>query len=104
METIKTHTNANGEIYYSTTAENGQTIYSFTEAFADIWTQEDQDERTPLCDLPDSEFQTGGRITDLCRAAGYDESGRVVVNNLRAWHMTTAEFAKTITGAEPHSA
>ena len=103
MKTITTHTNANGIPYYSM-QDSGQTIYSFSRDFADIWTQEDQDQHAPLCDLPDSEFKTGGRITDLCRAAGYDESGRVVVNNLRAWHMTTAEFAKTITGAEPHSA
>jgi len=103
MKTIKAHTNASGETYYSTT-ESGQTIYSFSQNFDDTWTQDDQDEHVPLCDLPDSEFQTGGRITDLCRAAGHDESGRVVVNNLRAWHMTAAEFAKTITGGEPHSA
>ena len=40
---ITTHTNATGTPYYSTTDENGQTIYSFTETFEDIWTQEDQD-------------------------------------------------------------
>ena len=33
----------NGTAYYSTTDENGQTIYSFSEDFEDIWTQEDQD-------------------------------------------------------------
>ena len=43
MNTIESHTNATGTIYYSTTDENGQTIYSFTEDFEDIWTQDDQD-------------------------------------------------------------
>jgi hypothetical protein len=58
----------------------------------------------PLFELPDAEFEAGGRITELCRAAGHDESGRVVVNNLRAWSLTEAEFAKLLTGGEPHSA
>jgi hypothetical protein len=40
---INKHTNADQNAYYSTTDENGQTIYSFTEDFEDIWTQEDQD-------------------------------------------------------------
>lgn len=40
---MTTHTNSNGTTYYSTTDESGQTIYSFTEDFQDIWTQEDQD-------------------------------------------------------------
>ena len=43
MKTTTTRTNANGEAYYSTTDENGQTIFSFSESFDDIWTQEDQD-------------------------------------------------------------
>ena len=38
-----THTNAAGTVYFSTTDEDGQTIYSFTEDFEDIWTQEDED-------------------------------------------------------------
>jgi hypothetical protein len=36
------HINHNGVTYYSTEDEDGQTIYSFTEDFEDIWTQEDQ--------------------------------------------------------------
>lgn len=40
---IKTHTNKNGETYYSRSDENGDTIYSFTPDFEDIWTQEDED-------------------------------------------------------------
>jgi hypothetical protein len=36
-------TDKNGETYYSTTDEKGQTICSFTEDFEDIWTQDDQD-------------------------------------------------------------
>ena len=43
MKTIETLKNQNGETYYSTTDENGQMIYSFTEDFEDIWTQDDQD-------------------------------------------------------------
>lgn len=39
---------------------------------------------TCLCDLDDSEFVTGGRVTDIVRAAGYDESGRVVVGQQNA--------------------
>ena len=43
MSNITTYTNANGIAYYSTTNENGETIYSFTEDFEDIWSQDDQD-------------------------------------------------------------
>lgn len=42
MNTIESHTNANGTAYYSTTDENGQTIFSFTQDFEDIWTNDDQ--------------------------------------------------------------
>ena len=44
MTTIESHTDKEtGNVYYSTTDENGVTIYSFTEDFEDIWTQDDQD-------------------------------------------------------------
>lgn len=43
MNSIESHTNAAGTAYFSTTDEDGQTIYSFTEDFEDIWTQSDQD-------------------------------------------------------------
>ena len=43
MSNITTYTTANGIAYYSTTNENGETIYSFTEDFEDIWSQDDQD-------------------------------------------------------------
>jgi hypothetical protein len=43
MKTIESHTNAAGTVYFSTANEDGQTIYSFTEDFEDIWTQDDQD-------------------------------------------------------------
>jgi hypothetical protein len=66
------------------------TIESIREALSTL----DQD--AVLCDLPDSEFTTGGAITDACRVAGYDESGRVAVNNLSAWGMTVAKFAEYI--------
>jgi hypothetical protein len=36
--------NKKGLIYFSTTDEDGQTIYSFTEDFEDTWTQEVEDE------------------------------------------------------------
>ena len=49
-----------------------------------------------LHELPDTEFETGGAITAACKKAGYDESGRVTVNNLRAWDMTVADFAHYI--------
>jgi hypothetical protein len=43
MTTIQCHTNASGEIYFSTTNEDGETIYSFSKDFDDIWTQDDED-------------------------------------------------------------
>jgi hypothetical protein len=49
-----------------------------------------------LFDLPDSEFVFGGAITDACRAAGFEESGRGVVNSLNAWDKTVAQFAELI--------
>lgn len=49
-----------------------------------------------LCDLNDSEFETGGAITNACREAGYDESGRITVNQLSAWNKTVSEFADMI--------
>lgn len=42
MNTISTHKNHNGILFFSTD-ENGETIYSFSPDFEDIWTQEDQD-------------------------------------------------------------
>jgi hypothetical protein len=53
-----------------------------------------------LSELPDSEFVTGGAITNACRIAGYEESGNIVVNNLAAWGMTVAKFAKLIAPQE----
>lgn len=41
--TITAHTNANGIPYFSKVADDGSTIYSFTEDFEDIWSQEDED-------------------------------------------------------------
>lgn len=64
------------------------------ETIREILSVLDQD--AILCDLPDSEFVFGGTITNACRAAGYDESGRVTVNNLSAWEMTVADFAECI--------
>ena len=61
-----------------------------------IKTLADLPQDTLLCDLPDSEFQTGGAMTVACRAAGYDESGRVTVNSLNAWGMTVAEFSELL--------
>jgi hypothetical protein len=43
MKNITTHTNSTGTPYYSTTNEDGETIYSFARDFEDIWNQEDQD-------------------------------------------------------------
>ena len=40
---ITSHTNAAGIEYVSAISESGETIYSFTEDFEDIWTQDDQD-------------------------------------------------------------
>jgi hypothetical protein len=51
---------------------------------------------TCLCDLDDAEFVTGGRITDVCRAAGYDESGRKCVNDQSAWGMSIHDWAHTM--------
>ena len=38
-----THANAQGIPYFSKVDDDGATIYSFTEDFEDIWTQEDED-------------------------------------------------------------
>jgi len=40
---INTHTNPNGEKYFSKVGENGEIIYSFSENFEDTWSQEDED-------------------------------------------------------------
>ena len=66
------------------------TIKSIREALSNL------DQNAHLTHLPDSEFVTGGAITDACRVAGYDESGRVTVNNLNAWNMTVAVFGEHI--------
>tara|TARA_R110002051_G_scaffold10865_1_gene40470 strand:+ start:308 stop:451 length:144 start_codon:yes stop_codon:yes gene_type:complete len=39
---ITTHTNKNGETYFSK-GEGEETIYSFTRDFEDIWTKADED-------------------------------------------------------------
>ena len=45
MKNIATRklTNSAGDIYYAMTDESGQTVYSWTDDFEDIWTQDDQD-------------------------------------------------------------
>ena len=40
---INTHTNANGQDYFSKEGENGEMIFSFSEDFRDTWSQEDED-------------------------------------------------------------
>jgi len=50
------------------------------------------DQNAALCDLPDSEFVTGGAITTACREAGYDESGRATINQLNVWSITVGEL------------
>lgn len=40
---MNTHKNHNGILYFSTSDETGETIYSFSPDFEDIWTQDDQD-------------------------------------------------------------
>ena len=40
---INTHTNPNGEKYYSKVDGNGERIFSFSESFRDIWNQADED-------------------------------------------------------------
>ena len=39
---INTHTNPNGETYFSKEGENGEAIYSFSELFEDTWSQADE--------------------------------------------------------------
>ena len=51
---------------------------------------------TCLCDLADSEFVTGGRVTDIVHELGYDESGRLFVNCQDAWHMSIYDWAHTV--------
>lgn len=51
------------------------------------------DQTAVLYDLPDSEFEAGGAITNACRCAGYDEAGRAAINQLDAWSLTVSELA-----------
>jgi hypothetical protein len=51
---------------------------------------------TPLCGLPDSEFFTGGLVTDLLRAVGYDEAGNITLNHLNWWSKTVSEFVDEV--------
>lgn len=51
---------------------------------------------TCLCDLDDSEFVTGGRVYQIVRDLGYEETGRQFVNDQRAWGMTVHEWAHTV--------
>jgi hypothetical protein len=47
MSNITNHTNTAGVTYFSKVTDNGETIYSFTEDFEDIWTQDDEDLHSP---------------------------------------------------------
>ena len=51
---------------------------------------------TLVCDLDDSEFAFGGRVTDIVRECGYDESGRAAINQQNAWGMSLHEWAHVI--------
>lgn len=43
MANVETHANDAGETYYSTTDEEGETIYSFSADFEDTWDQDAED-------------------------------------------------------------
>lgn len=47
---------------------------------------------THLCDLADDEFTFGGRVDEIVRECGYDESGKVCINSQSAWGMTINEW------------
>jgi hypothetical protein len=61
------------------------------------------DKTAALCDLPDSEFVTGGSITTACRAAGYDESGRATINQMNVWSSTVGELETMLCEQEEES-
>jgi len=42
MENVKTHTNENGDKYYSRLNDNQEREYSFTIDFEDIWTEAEE--------------------------------------------------------------
>jgi hypothetical protein len=48
---------------------------------------------THMCDLDDSEFIHGGRVTDIVQECGYIESGRHCLNDQKAWGETVYDWA-----------
>ncbi len=54
---------------------------------------------TPLCNLPDGEFELGGRFDAICREAG-DSSGRAAANNLGIWSTTLRKAIEIVTTQE----
>ena len=51
---------------------------------------------TRICDLPSSEFRSGGVVASICQEAGYLENPRIVIANRDALNMKLGEFAEVI--------
>lgn len=47
---------------------------------------------TPLHDLPDFEFETGGIVGETVKALGYIDGGRSTIDQNGCWNLTTSEF------------
>lgn len=94
-ETITTSTDEGPEVTFhiakAKAALRLHKLRSILAQFTDI-----EPHATHLCDLDDSEFTFGGRITDIYKANGHDEVGRVCVNHANAWPLTVAEWAASI--------
>lgn len=51
-----------------------------------------------LCDLPDSDFQFGGRVDNILRGFGFDESAKVTIGNWQGWRMTVRDLIDHLVG------
>jgi hypothetical protein len=52
-------------------------------------------EDTPLCDLPDYEFQSGGSVTAFVKSLGYHDSAFSAVFSF-GWYLPVSEFVECI--------
>lgn len=49
---------------------------------------------TNLYDVKDVEFETGGIVSEIVRACGYEEAGKKLCNDRNCWRMTVAAFCE----------
>lgn len=81
-EPMNKHTNENGIPYFSKLSDDGSTIYSFSEDFEDIWSQDIQDLYSPSVTGSLHLPRCGDEAAEFAEDAGCSYSDALVFCNM----------------------